>query len=305
MILHSKKVIVTGGAGFIGSHLVDALVDRGYHVVIIDNLSTGKKERIHPKAEFYNKDIRNFDDIAPLFKNATYVFHTAALPRVQFSITYPQLTHDVNVTGTLNVLLAARDAGVKRVIYSASSSAYGNQATLPFREDMAPHPISPYGLQKFQGELLCRMFSDVYNLETVSLRYFNVYGPRASAEGAYALVIVTFLEQRKAGKPLTLVPDGKQSRDFTHVRDVVGANMLAAESRHVGKGEVINIGASNNKTVEYIAALIGGPTVFIEPRLEPKHGRADITKAKELLGWEPQVKFEDGIFELKKIYGLD
>lgn len=305
MIPYSKKVIITGGAGFIGSHLARALIERGYHVVVIDNLSTGKKERIHPKAEFHHKDITNFDEIAPLFKNTEYVFHTAALPRVQPSIQNPRSTHDTNVTGTLNVLLAARDAGVKRVIYSASSSAYGDQKTLPLHEDMKPNPSSPYGLQKLQGEMLCTLFSDIYNIQTASLRYFNVYGPGASTEGAYALVIGKFLAQRKNGAKLTVVPDGKQSRDFTHVGDVVRANLLAAESPNVGKGEVINIGGGSNKTVLGIAHLIGGPYEFVEPRLEPKHTRADISKAKELLGWEPQVKFEDGIMELKKLYGLE
>lgn len=300
-----KKVIVTGGAGFIGSHLTDALIKQGFQVVIIDKLTTGKKERINPYAEFYNSDIRNFDEIAPLFKNAEYVFHTAALPRVQPSIQDPRTTHDVNVNGTLHVLLAARDAKVKRVIYSASSSAYGNQQVLPLREDMEPHPVSPYGLQKVQGEMLCRMFSDIYNLGTVSLRYFNVYGSGADTQGAYALVVGRFLEQRKRGEKLTVVPDGTQSRDFTHVRDVVRANILAMESQKVGKGEVINIGGGSKKSVLEIAALIGGPYVFIEPRLEPKHTLADISKAKELLGWEPQVKFEEGILELKKLYGVD
>lgn len=306
MIYNFKKVIVTGGAGFIGSHLVDALIERGFHVVAVDYFPKGiKGKRVHPGAEFYNSDIRNFDEIAPLFNDAVYVFHTAALPRVQPSIQDPRNTHDVNVTGTLNVLVSARDAGVKRVIYSASSSAYGDQDTLPLHEDMTPHPVSPYGLQKLQGEMLCKMFADVYNLGTVSLRYFNVYGPGANADGAYALVIGRFLQQRKRGEKLTIVPDGTQSRDFTHVRDVVRANILAATSEKVGKGEVVNIGGGDNKTVLEVARLIGGPHVFIEPRMEPKHTLADITKAKELLGWEPQVKFEEGILELKKLYGLD
>lgn len=305
MILDSKKkVIVTGGAGFIGSHIVDGLVRLGYEVVIIDNLLTGKRERIHPQATFYEKDIRSFEDITPLFAGVDFVFHLAALPRVQPSIQDPRTTHDINVTGTLNVLLAARDAGVKRVIYSASSSAYGNQDTLPLTEDMTPGPVSPYGLQKLQGEMLCSLFSKVYNLGTVSLRYFNVYGPGANTEGAYALVIGKFLDQKKRGEKLTIVPDGKQSRDFTHVRDVVRANILAAESSRVGQGEVINIGGGHNTTVLEIAELIGGPHIFIEPRLEPKHTLADISKAKTLLGWEPRVKFEDGILELKNIFGL-
>ncbi len=298
------KVIVTGGAGFIGSHLADVLVSQGYEVHVIDNLLGGKRERVHREAIFHEMDIRDFSKIAPVFSGANYVFHTAALPRVQPSIKDPRTTHDINVTGTLNVLLASRDAGVKRVIYSASSSAYGNQPVLPLREDMPARPLSPYGLQKYMGEQLAALFSEIYGLQTVSLRYFNVYGPRASSEGAYALVVSRFLDQRKREEPLTVVPDGLQSRDFTHVRDVVRANILAAESPKVGRGEVINIGGGRNRTVLEVADLIGGPRIFVEPRLEPKHTLADIAKAKELLGWEPQVLFEDGIKELKKLYQL-
>lgn len=298
------KSIVTGGAGFIGSHIVDALVERGDDVHVIDNLVAGKRERVNPKANFHEKDIRDFDAIAPLFADAHVVFHLAALPRVQPSIMDPRTTHDVNVTGTLNVLVAARDAKVKRTVYSASSSAYGDQDTMPLHEEMTANPLSPYGLQKYVGELQCRLFSKVYGMETVSLRYFNVYGPRASTDGAYALVIGKFLDQRSKGQPLTVVPDGTTSRDFTHVADVVRANLLAAESLKVGKGEVINIGGGHDHSVLEVASLIGGPTVFVEPRLEPKRTLADITKAKELLGWEPTVDFKEGIEELKKTYGI-
>lgn len=298
------KTIVTGGAGFIGSHVVDALVALGDSVHVIDNLLTGKREYVHPAATLHEVDIRDFENLAPIFKGAERVFHLAALPRVQPSIQDPRTTNDINVTGTLNVLVAARDAGVRRLVYSASSSAYGDQEKLPFTENMTPNPMSPYALQKYVGELYTRLFSELYALETVSLRYFNVYGPRIATEGAYALAIGRFLEQRKMGKPLTIVPDGTQSRDSTHVRDVVRANLLAAESPHAGRGETINIGGGSNHTVLELAALIGGPTVFIEPRIEPKHTRADIAKAKELLGWEPTVKFEQGIRELKALYGL-
>lgn len=298
------KVIVTGGAGFIGSHLTDALVERGFNVHVVDNLIAGKRENIHPKATFHKVDIRDFEKLTPIFSGATYIFHLAALPRVQPSIENPRETHDVNVTGTQNVLIAARDVGVKRVIYSASSSAYGNQETLPLHEEMPARPMSPYGFQKYAGEHLMRLFSLLYNLETVSLRYFNVYGSRAPLEGAYALVIGRFLVQRKNGEPLTIVPNGEQSRDFTHVRDVVRANIFAAESPHVGNGEVINIGGGRNRTVNEVARLIGGPVTFIEPRVEPKHTLADITKAYRLLGWKPEVRFEDGIEELKKEHNL-
>lgn len=304
--MNQKRCMVTGGAGFIGSHIVDALVARGDEVRVIDNLSGGERERINPKAIFHEKDIRDFDAIVPLFADVNVVFHCAALPRVQPSILDPRATHDVNVTGALNVLVAARDAKVRRVVYSASSSAYGDQSIMPTHEEMVAHPMSPYGLQKYIGELQCRLFSEIYGIETVSLRYFNVYGPRASAsaDDAYALVISRFLDQRSRGEPLTIVPDGTTSRDFTHVRDVVRANLLAAESPKVGKGEVINIGGCHDYSVLEIAALVGGPTVLIEPRFEPKRTLADTRKAKELLGWEPTVDFQEGIEELKKIYGI-
>lgn len=296
------KVVVTGGAGFIGSHLVDALIDRNFDVYVVDNLSNGKEDNINKKAKFFKEDIRNLKAIKEIINGAEYIFHLASLPRVQFSIEHPVESHDVNVNGTLNVLIAAKDNGVKKVIYSASSSAYGEQDEILLREEMAANPISPYGLQKYIGELECKVFNRVYGLPTVSLRYFNVYGPRFNAEGAYALVIGKFLKQKKEGKPLTIVPDGEQTRDFTHVRDAVSANILAMESGNVGKGEVINIGAGRNQSVNKIAAMIGGPTEFCEPRLEPKHTLADNTKAKKLLGWEPKISIEEGIEELKKIY---
>jgi UDP-glucose 4-epimerase len=202
------------------------------------------------------------------------------------------------VTGTLNVLSAAKDAGVRRVVYAASSSAYGDQDKMPLVEDMPPKPQSPYALHKYAGELYCRMWSEIYGIETVALRYFNVYGPRQSEEGAYALVIAKFLKQKRDGGPLTITGDGTQTRDFTHVRDIVAADILAMESGKVGKGEVINIGAGKNYSVNEIAALIGGKTRYIEPRIEPHDTLADNTRASELLGWKPSVSIEDGIAEL-------
>ena len=290
-----SKLIVTGGAGFIGSHLVDALLERGHDVSVIDNFLTGKRERLNPKATLHETDIRDLEKLRPILNGADCVFHLAALPRVVPSIQDPQTSHDINVNGTFNVLLAARDAGVRRVIYSASSSAYGDQATLPLRETMPINPLSPYALQKYIGERMCQLFSRVYGLETVSLRYVNVYGPRYPSEGPYALVVGKFLEQRKKGVPLTIVPDGTQSRDFVHVRDVARAHLLAAVSSRVGKGEVINIAGGNNFSVLQIADLIGGEKLFVEPRLEPKHTLADISKASELLGWKPELSFEDGM----------
>jgi UDP-glucose 4-epimerase len=304
MTAANKKVIVTGGAGFIGSHLTDALISNGFEVHVVDNLSGGKRENVNPGAQLHEVDIRDFEKLGGIFQGAQYVFHTAALPRVMPSISDPRTTHDVNVTGTLNVLVAARDAGVKRVIYSASSSVYGEQPELPLKETMPANPLHPYGLQKWIGELNSTLFSKLYNLETVSLRYFNVYGLRAPVEGAYASAVARFLNQRKSGQPLTIVPDGTMTRDFTHVRDVVRANLLAAESANVGKGEVINIGGGKNWKIFEVARLIGGPTVFIEPRVEARHSLADITKAKEILGWEPKVSFEDGIKELKTEFNL-
>ncbi len=298
------KMVVTGGAGFIGSHLVRELLASGFEVHVIDNFAGGLRlDRMHEGAVYHKLDIRN-PDSQKIYAGAEYVFHTAALPRVPFSIENPYETHEANITGTLCVLLAARDAGVKKVIYSASSSAYGDQTEMPLKEHFQPRPKSPYGLHKHVGELYCQVFSEVYGLPTVSLRYFNVYGPNASAEGAYALVIAKFVKQRLENSPLTITGDGEQTRDFTHVRDVVRANLLAARSDKVGKGEVINIGAGKNASVNRIAELIGGPVERIPPRLEPRDTLADHSLAKELLGWEPQVHLEEGIAELKKIHNL-
>ena len=298
------KTIVTGGAGFIGSNLVDALVERGDEVVVIDNLSGGTKENINTEADFHQIDICDLEAIRPLFKDADLCFHLAAKPRVQFSIENPQETHNVNVTGTLNILEASREAGLSRVVFSSSSSIYGDQDIMPIVETMEANPKSPYGLHKYIGERYARVWSEVYSLQTVSLRYFNVYGPRQSAEGAYALVIAKFLEQVKQGQKMTITGDGEQTRDFTHIRDVVKANLFSAESDKVGSGEAINIGAGNNVSINKIAELIGGEIEYIPPRFEPKNTLADNQRARDLLGWEPQVSIEDGIKELKEMEGL-
>jgi len=300
--MEKEKIIVTGGAGFIGSHITDALVEKGAEVHIIDDLSAGKKENINPKAKFHQLDIRDLESIKPVFVGAKYVFHLAARPRVQYSIENPIETHDINITGTLNVLVAAQEAGVKRVVYSASSSAYGDQTEMPLREDMPTSPKSPYGLQKYVGEVYCRTWTAVYGLETVSLRYFNVYGPRISFEGDYSLVIGKFLKQRKEDKPMTITGDGTQTRDFTHVCDAVKANLLAAESSNVGNGEVLNIGAGRNFTVNRLAEIIGGPVEHVAARLEPHDTLADNSLARNLLNWSPEVKLEDAMEELKNIY---
>jgi len=293
------KALVTGGAGFIGSHLVDALIDKGYEVSIIDNLSSGKREYINPKANFFELDIRDFDKIRPIFEGMDFVFHLAAIPRIPLSIEKPLETNDTNITGTLNVLVASKEAGVKRVIYTSSSSVYGEQSELPMKEDMFPRPLNPYALQKYVGELYCRIFSEIYKLPTVSLRYFNVYGPRQPREGTYAPVIGIFLRQKAQGLPLTVTGDGEQTRDFTEVSDVVRANILAMESEKVGNGEVINIGAGENHSINEIAKMVGGGIKYIPlPPGEMRDTLADISKAKELLGWEPRVKLEEGIKKL-------
>ncbi len=299
------KYLVTGGAGFIGSNLVDALLEGGQGVIVLDNLSTGKRENLNPRADFYKVDISDFNAIRPFFNDVDGVFHVAALPRIPRSIEAPQETHQANVVGTLNVLVAARDAKVKRVVYSASSSAYGNQPKLPVTEDLPPQPLNPYALQKLTGEYYCKLFWDLYGLETISLRYFNVYGPRMASDGAYATVIGVFLRQKKAGESLTITGDGEQTRDFTHVRDVVRANILAMQSANVGHGEVLNIGAGNDRSVNEVAGLIGGMVSHIAERAgEIKKNRADVTLAAKLLGWQPQVGFMEAVAELKRMHGV-
>ncbi|TSC60961.1 MAG: Vi polysaccharide biosynthesis protein vipB/tviC [Parcubacteria group bacterium Gr01-1014_107] len=297
-----RKAVVTGGAGFIGSHLTDVLIEEGYQVEVVDNLYKGKLENVNPKANFHKIDIRDLDSLKKILSGAELVFHTAAIARVQYSIEHPVETSSVNVLGTVNVLVSAHEGGVKRVVYSASSSAYGDQPTMPLREDMPPRPKSPYGLQKYTGELFCKTWSEVYGLQTVCLRYFNVYGPRLDPEGDYALAVGKFLKQRKENKPLTVTGDGTQTRDFTHVKDVVRANLLAAYSQKVGKGETINIGAGRNVSINRLAELIGGPVVHITPRLEPHDTLADNSKARKILDWEPEIRIEEGLEELKRLY---
>lgn len=298
------KCLVTGGSGFIGSNLVDELIKRGHTVLIIDNLSTGKMENVNSKAFFYKEDIRDFDKIAPLFSGIDYVFHLAALARVQPSIENPILYNDVNVNGTLNVFQAAKIAGVKKVVFSSSSSVYGNQEQMPLKENMPANPISPYALHKYIGEEYAKLYNEIYGLQTVSLRYFNVYGNRQPLEGAYCLVMGIFANQKLRGESLTITGTGENRRDFTSVVDVVRANILAAESDKVGKGEVINIGRGNNYSVNDLAKMIGGPTKNIEARMEPKETLADNSLAKELLGWVPTVELPEWMEDYKKELGI-
>ena len=296
--------LVTGGAGFIGSHVAEALVARGDRVRVLDNFATGKRSNVPAGADLFERDITDLHSIGSAFQGVDGVFHLAALPRVQVSIERPLETHNANITGTLNVLLAAKDAKVRRLVYSASSSAYGDTDVMPEPETLLPRPLSPYGLQKYVGEHYARLFAELYGMETVSLRYFNVYGPRMADEGAYVTVIAIFLRERAAGRPLPIAGDGTQTRDFTHVRDVIRANLLAMESPKVGKGEVLNIGNGENRSVNDVARTIGGPTVHIPPRIEPHDTLADNRLARELLGWRPEEDYEAAIAELKRLHGV-
>jgi len=300
----ARKAVVTGGAGFIGSNLSHALVDAGWETIIIDRDPSLRRDSLPKKAALHEIDIKDTDAIQPLFEGAAVVFHTAAVPRVPYSIEHPVETTDENVMGTVSVLTAAARAKVRRVVYSSSGSAYGDQETFPLAETLPANPVNPYGLQKYVGELFAKLWVSTYGLETVSLRYFNVYGPGLDPEGPYALAIGRFLIARKSGTPITIYGDGTITRDFTHVSDVIRANLLAAESTKVGKGEVINIGAGRNMSIQALAELFGGPIEYGPPRIEAHDSLADIRKAKELLGWVPQVTLEDGIAELKKEFGI-
>ena len=300
-----KKAIVTGGAGFIGSNLVDKLIDMGVEVHIIDDLSTGKKENINPKATFYNKDVSKITLLDyDLFKGVDVVFHLAALARVQPSIEDPITFNKVNIDGTLNILWAAHKAGVKRVVYSASSSCYGNNENFPTPETESTNPLSPYGLQKYLGEHYCKMFSEVYGLDTVSLRYFNVYGERMLLEGAYCLVLGIFAQKMLQGKSLTINNDGEQRRDFTYVGDVVNANVLAATHPENLNGEVFNIGNGDNYSVNELADMFGGEKVEGEKCLEPFLTLADNSKAKNILNWNPTGDLPTWIEKYKKDLGI-
>lgn len=315
------NVLVTGGAGFIGSHIIDLLLEeKKYGVYSLDNYATFKgrepRDRMSKEARYVKCDIRDMDALLKIMKKVKprFVFHTAALARIQPSIKNPHLYLEVNSMGTLNLLKASRESGVKRVIYSASSSAYGRNK-IPYKEEMKPDPLNPYAKTKLDGEQWMVIFSELFGLETVSLRYFNVYGPRNTYSGPYTTVITRFLHLYKHKMPMTIVGNGKQTRDYTHVTDVVRANLLAATSGKVGNGEVINIGCGERHSVNKIAELVGGEKLeklikngkaaFVPARPgEAQDTCADHSLAKTLIGWEPKVKFSDGIAELRKIYKL-
>ena len=295
------KYLVTGGAGFIGSHLVDKLIELGHDVAVIDNLSTGSLKNLNSKAKFFMEDICDFEKIKPLFDGVDYVFHLAAIPRVPLSIQDPVNTTKVNVLGTVNVFKAAIDSKVKRVVFASSSSVYGNQDRLPLKENMAPNPLSPYGLQKLSGEQFAKLFVNLYGLPIVCLRYFNVYGPRIDFDSDYSLVLGKFLKQKSQQKPLTIYGDGEQTRGFCFVEDVVDANIKASESSKIKGGEAINIGQENSYSINYLAGLLGGEVVHLKARVgDPRHTQADTTLAQNLLLWRPKVDFKDGVDLTKK-----
>jgi nucleoside-diphosphate-sugar epimerase len=301
-----SKILVTGGAGFIGSNLTEALLERGHWVRVLDDFSTGKQQNLvfdktYPSLEIVEGDIRDLPTCQKAVQGMEYVFHQGALPSVQRSVEDPEGSNAVNVGGTLNVLLAARDHGVKRVMYAASSSVYGDTPTLPKHEEMPPNPLSPYALQKHVGEHYCRLFYQLYGLETISLRYFNIFGPKQDPNSLYSAVIPKFIDALLEGRPPIIFGDGEQSRDFTYIENVVQANLLAmsAEQLH---GEAVNIACgqriSLNQLLNVLKEILGSKQdpIYQEPRKgDVKHSLADIRKAKEMIHYEPKVGIETGL----------
>ena len=301
-----SKVLVTGGAGFIGSHLTEALLQEGHRVRVLDDFSTGKRENLifnkeYPSLEIIEGDIRHLAICQKAMKDIEYVFHQAALPSVQRSVEDPLGSNAVNGGGTLNILFAAREETVKRVIYASSSSVYGDTPTLPKHEEMLSHPLSPYALQKYIGEQYCRLFYQLYGLETVSLRYFNIFGPKQDPNSIYSAVIPKFIDALLQGSPPIIFGDGEQSRDFTYIGNVVQANLLAMSAEHL-HGEAINIACAErtslNQLVNVLRKILGSKLspVYEEPRKgDVRHSLADIRRGKELLNYEPKVGVELGL----------
>jgi len=293
------KALITGGAGFIGSHLSDNLIKLGHEVIIIDNLSNGRLNNIEhllskKKFKFHELDIINLEDIRPIFKDVDWVFHLAALADIVPSIENPDAYFHSNVNGTFNVLEACRKQNIKKIIYTASSSCYGLPDEFPTKETAEIRPQYPYALTKNIGEQLVMHWCQLYKLPAVSLRFFNVYGPRARTSGTYGAVFGVFLAQKLANKPYTVVGDGEQTRDFTYVTDIVNAIYTAVKSNITG--EVINIGSNNTYSINQLVNLLDGEAINIPKRPgEPDCTWADITKAKKLLNWTPSVGFEEGV----------
>jgi UDP-glucose 4-epimerase len=300
-----SRCLVTGGAGFIGSHVAEALLARGAHVRVLDNLSGGRREYLEllasVGAEAIVGDVRQPDDLRRAVRDVEVVFHHAAIASPQRSIDDPAATLETNLTGTQNVLLAARDAGARRVVYASSAAVYGDSPEFPKREDMAPQPLSPYGLHKLAGEGLCGLFTRLYGLETVALRYFNVFGPRQDPASDYAAVIPRFVQAAVAGLRPTVYGDGTQTRDFIYIADVVQANLLAAEAPEAA-GRVVNIGRGERTSLLELLATLGtllGADLapdWLPPRPGDIHDSvADITLARRVLGFEPRTGFSEGL----------
>lgn len=296
--------LVTGGAGFIGSHLVDRLVSEGHGVRVLDNLSEGRRENladVMDAIEFILGDLRDRAVVRRAVTGVEYVLHQAALRSVPRSVADPFATHDVNVTGTLTLLLAARDAGVRRVVFASSSSVYGSATELPLRESQMPRPVSPYAASKVAGEFYCSVFTTLYQVETVCLRYFNVFGPRQDPTSEYAAVIPRFIMAALTGAPLEIHGDGLQSRDFTYIDNAVEANLLAATTPGIA-GEVFNVGGGERYSVLEIKAhleeILGKPlAVYHTPARagDVRHTQADLSKATERLGYRPTICFREGL----------
>ena len=301
-----SKVLVTGGAGFIGSNLTEALLRMGHQVRVLDNFSTGKKENLifgeaYPFLEIIEGDICDLKICQRATEDIEYVFHQAALPSVQRSVEDPLTTHLVNVGGTLNVLMAAKETGIKRVIYASSSSVYGDTPLLPKKEEMPPVPLSPYALQKYIGEQYCQLFYRLYGLDTISLRYFNVFGPKQDPDSIYSAVIPRFINALLEDRSPIVYGDGEQSRDFTYIDNVVHANLLAMIKEHT-QGEVVNIAygkrISLNQLLNFLQAMIGSTVspIYEEPRKgDVRHSLADIRRGKEIIHYDPPIDIEVGL----------
>ena len=292
------RFLVTGGAGFIGSHLVDALVDGNHDVIVIDNESASENENFYwnNKAKNYKYDICDYNKIENLFKNIDCVFHLAAESRIQTAIKNPAKTFRVNFMGTLNVLKACKQYEVDRILYSSTSSYYGLKNDVPLVESMDRDCLNPYSSSKVAGEDLVKMYSKLYNIRSVVFRYFNVYGERQPTKGQYAPVVGLFQKMKSEGKPMTVVGDGNARRDYTHVKDVVNANILAAMKEEILESKVVNIGTAKNYSVLELVDMIGGEYVHIPAREgEAKETLADISVAKNYLNWEPTIYLEDWI----------
>jgi UDP-glucose 4-epimerase len=301
------KYIVSGGAGFIGREIVNELISEKHEVIILDNLTTGNLDLIHPKAKLIAMDIsRPFPyAIRSQLEGSDGFFHLAAFTKVEKSIHEPFLTHINNVDGCFYSLELCRQLKIKRFVLSSTSAIYGNPKTFPSKESDPYIPMSPYALSKLISEQYCTQYNMLYNLETVCLRYANVYGTNQPTEGAYCNVIGIFAQQALNKVPLTIVGDGKQSRDYINVSDVAKANILAMQGEGVGKAEKINIGSGKDYSVNAVAKFIGGETTNIPQRIEPKKSLLNSKKATKLLGWEPTITLKDWVKEYKKEIGLN